>query len=152
MRDRCGKERAHLKATGSGKTTCLRPGPGDRAGEEVSTEREPSSLMSPGKGVPSRGVVAARVEFLMAASLAWVTSSSLWARPSGRASLKDIIFVAVSSGAMAMLYVVCRHVRQPLVQPPTNPGRPRAPGQRIAHVAGQTVGWLLPEVCQPCGS
>lgn len=96
--------------------------------------------MSPGKGVPSRGVVAARVEFLMAASLAWVTSSSLWARPSGRLSLKDIIFVAVSSGAMAMLYVVCRHVRQPLAQPPTNPGRPRAPGQRIAHVAGQTVG------------
>lgn len=135
-----GGRRAHLKATGSGNTTCRRPGPGDRAGDEVSTEREPSSLMSPGKGVPSRGVVAAREEFLMAASRAWVTSSSLWARPSGRLSLKDmVVYVAVPSGARAMLYVVCCHVRQLLVQPPTNPGRPRAPGQRMVHVGRQ---WL----------
>lgn len=142
-------QRAHLKATGSGKTTCRRPGPGDRAGEEVSTEREPSSLISPGKGVPSRGVVAARVEFLMAASRAWVTSSSLWARPSGRLSRKDMVNIC------SRLQWRQSNAIRSLPSCETAPGAATNESRQTSSTGTANgawwkadTGWLLPEVCQ----
>lgn len=87
-------ENTHLKATGSGKTTWRRPGPGDSAGGVLSTDREPSNLGAPDMGgvTLSLGAVEfTRVELRWAASLVCARSSSLCARPSEGATRKDIV-------------------------------------------------------------
>lgn len=84
---------AHLKATGSGKTTLRRRGPGTKSGEGISAEREVSRFRSPGTGmcVVSLGIEVVRLRLFGAANLAGLGSSSLWPRLSERESLNDMV-------------------------------------------------------------
>lgn len=86
------EERTHLKATGSGKTTLRRRGPGRTSGEGVSNERVVSRLRSSGMGVVvSLSIELVRLRFFGAVNFAGLDSSSLWPRLSERESLNDIL-------------------------------------------------------------
>lgn len=124
---------AHLKATGSGKTTLRRRGPaGKEPGEGVSREMETSSFRSP----PDMDAESLGVELLRlaAASLDGVSCSSsfwFWVRPSVRESLNDI--VSNSDGTGRVLYSYVRHPTKSL-------DGTRAPRQRLVHVGRPTAG------------